>query len=564
MRRAARALVFAFAIGAAACGGGQQPEQQAPAAAAPAAADVLVMSNFTLIDGNGGPAAPNSALIATDGRITWIGPAAELKAPAGAQVQNLSGKFVMPGLIDLHTHVSNSDVVMQDPVRFFTREGVTRDLHLYASYGTTTVASLGTDQKPLVYEMRAEQRNGRPNVARIFTAGRGFTVKDGFPTNKGNVPGIPYEPSTPAEAAAQMEELAAEHPDVVMQDPVRFFTREGVTRDLHLYASYGTTTVASLGTDQKPLVYEMRAEQRNGRPNVARIFTAGRGFTVKEGFPTNKGNVPGIPYEPSTPAEAAAQMEELAAERPDVVKIWVDDRFGDFKKTPIEISTPIIDVAHKHGIKVIAHVFYLDDAKKLAAAGLDAYGHSVRDRAVDAELIQLIKKNGTWVIPTLYREWATFMFEDPAPLLADPFFARALDSRQQEVLKSPEYHKALTGDKYFPRYPGVLKTAMENLKRLADAGVRIGYGTDSGVLTRFEGYGEHKELELMVQAGMTPAQVITAATKSSAEFLRQQDNLGTLEKGKWADLIVLGGDPLADIKNSRQIEAVYVAGNKVQ
>ena len=123
-----------------------------------------------------------------------------------------------------------------------------------------------------------------------------------------------------------------------MQDPVRFFTREGVTRDLQLYASYGTTSVASQGTDQKPLVYEMREEQRKGRPTVARIFTAGRGFTVKDGFPTNKGNVPGIPYEPSTPPEAAAQMEELAAEKPDVVKIWVDDRFGDFKKTPIEIS----------------------------------------------------------------------------------------------------------------------------------------------------------------------------------------------------------------------------------
>ena len=136
--------------------------------------------------------------------------------------------------------------------------------------------------------------------------------------------------------------------------------------------------------------------------------------------------------------------------------------------------------------------------------------------------------------------------------------------RQQEVLKSPAYHKALTGDKYFPRYPGVLKTAKENLKRLADAGVRIGYGTDSGVLTRFEGFGEHMELQLMVEAGMTPAQVITAATKSSAEFLGQQKDLGTLEQGKWADLLVLGANPLESIRNSRQIDAVYVAGNKVQ
>ena len=448
---------MALAIGASGCAAAA-PE--APPAATTPAADVLVLTNFTLIDGRDGPAVPDSAMVATDGRITWIGPKAELKAPAGAAVQDLAGKFVMPGLIDLHTHVSNSDVEMQDPVRFFTREGVTRDLQLYASYGTTSVASLGTDQKPLVYEIRDEQRKGRPKVARIFTAGRGFTVKDGFPTNKGNVPGIPYEPNTPA--------------------------------------------------------------------------------------------------------EAAAQMEELAAERPDVVKIWVDDRFGDFRKTPIEISKPIIEVAHKHGIKAIAHVFYLNDAKQLAAAGLDAFGHSVRDRAVDDEFIQLMKKHGTWVIPTLYREWATFMFEDPAPLLADPFFARALDERQQTVLKSPAYHKALTGDKYFPRYPGVLKTAMGNLKRLADAGVRIGYGTDSGVLTRFEGFGEHMELELMVQAGMTPAQVITAATRSSAEFLGQEKDLGTLEQGKWADLLVLSADPLANIRNSRQIDSVYIAGNKVQ
>ncbi len=455
--RVIHTFIIALALGAAACGG-SAPEP-APAPAAPAA-DLLVLRNFTLIDGNGGAAAADSALIATDGRITWVGPASQLQVPAGAQVQDLSGKFVMPGLIDLHTHVSNSDVEMQDPVRFFTREGVTRDLQLYASYGVTSVASLGTDQKPLVYEMRAEQRNGRPTVARIFTAGRGFTVKDGFPTNKGNVPGIPYEPTTPAEAAAQMEELAAEHPDVV--------------------------------------------------------------------------------------------------------KIWVDDRFGDFKKTPIEISRPIIDVAHKHGIKAIAHVYYLSDAKQLVAAGLDAFGHSVRDRAVDAELIQSMKDRGTWMIPTLYREWATFMFENPEPLLSDPFFARGLDARQQTVLKSPEYHKALTGDKYFPRYPTILKNAMENLKRLADAGVRIGYGTDSGVLTRFEGFGEHMELQLMVEAGMTPAQVIAAATKGSAEFLGQEKDLGTLEQGKWADLIVLGADPLANIRNSRQIDAVYIAGNKVQ
>ena len=104
-----------------------------------------------------GPAAPNSALIVTDGRITYIGPAAQMKAPAGAVTENFAGKFVMPGLINLHGHVAESDGVVQDPVKFFTRQEVERDLRLYASYGVTSVASLGTDQ-PLVYTIRDEQR----------------------------------------------------------------------------------------------------------------------------------------------------------------------------------------------------------------------------------------------------------------------------------------------------------------------------------------------------------------------------------------------------------------------
>jgi imidazolonepropionase-like amidohydrolase len=419
---------------------------------------VRVLTNFTLIDGRGGPATPGSALIITDGRISWIGSAAQVKAPPGAAAENLSGRFVMPGLINLHSHVAESDGVIQDPVKFFTREEVERDLRLFASYGVTTVASLGTDQ---------------------------------------------------------------------------------------------------------PLVYTIREEQRRGRPAMARIFTAGRGFTVKDGFPTNKGNVPGVPYEPVRPSDVGPQVEELAGHKPDVVKIWVDDRFGDFKKTPIEISQPIIEGAHKHKLKVIAHIFYLDDAKQLARAGLDAFGHSVRDKAVDDELIGLMKQHGTWVIPTLFREAATFAFADPDRFLKDPFFTRGVSPRMQAVLKSPEYQKALTGDKYFPNYPGYLKTAQENLKRLADAGVNIGFGSDTGVLTRFEGFGEHWELELMVQSGLTPAQAITAATRRSAEFLGQQRDLGTLELGKWADLMVLSGNPLTDIRNTRKIETVYVAGNRL-
>jgi imidazolonepropionase-like amidohydrolase len=103
---------------------------------------------------------------------------------------------------------------------------------------------------------------------------------------------------------------------------------------------------------------------------------------------------------------------------------------------------------------------------------------------------------------------------------------------------------------------------MENLKKLSDSGVKIGFGTDSGPPARFQGYFEQWELQLMVESGLTPMQVITDATHNAAEFLGAKD-LGTLERGKWADLIVLGKNPLDDIHNTRAIEMVMIAGNKI-
>ena len=131
-----------------------------------------------------------------------------------------------------------------------------------------------------------------------------------------------------------------------------------------------------------------------------------------------------------------------------------------------------------------------------------------------------------------------------------------------DTVKSPQYVARLKADPDFPKYPGFLSMAKRNLKRLADAGIKIGFGTDSGPPARFQGYFEQWEMELMASAGLTPMQVITAATRNSAQFLAARD-IGTLERGKWADLIVLSKNPLEDIRNTRTIEAVYIAGNAV-
>jgi imidazolonepropionase-like amidohydrolase len=338
------------------------------------------------------------------------------------------------------------------------------------------------------------------------------------------------------------------------------FTRESVEKQLKTYASYGVTSVLSMGVDQD-LIFQIRAEQRAGRPGMARVFTAGQGFKGKGGYPDAPG-LEGVPYEVTTPQEVERALSALAEKRVDIVKVWVDDHLGTLPKISPALRQAIIAGAHKHGLKVAAHLFYLEDARQLVAAGLDALAHSVRDAPVDDALIAAMKQHGTWQIPTLSREAALYVYAKPHPFLDDPFFTQSVSAGLLNLLKTT-YRKQVAADPNLAKYPVWFDTAKQNLKRLADAGVKIGFGTDTGPVGRFPGYFEHWEMEFMTDAGLTPQQTITAATRSSAEFLGAKD-LGTLEAGKWADLIVLNRNPLANIRNTRSIYAVWIAGNRVK
>jgi hypothetical protein len=175
-----------------------------------------------------------------------------------------------------------------------------------------------------------------------------------------------------------------------------------------------------------------------------------------------------------------------------------------------------------------------------------------------------MKKRGAWqAAATLTRELSTFVYADRPKWLDDPFFTRSVAPGVTATLKSDQYRKRMAADPDFARLPGFLETAKRNLKRLADAGVKFGFGTDTGPPARFPGYFEHLEMQLMVDAGLTPMQVLQAATRSSAEFLGESKNLGTLEAGRWADLVVLDRNPLEDIRNTRSIQQVYIAGNRL-
>jgi imidazolonepropionase-like amidohydrolase len=338
----------------------------------------------------------------------------------------------------------------------------------------------------------------------------------------------------------------------------KFYTPENVEADLKTYAAYGFTAVAIMGTD-KDAIFTVRNAERAGRPTMSRLFTAGQGIVFRGGY----GGVPGINRPVATPKEATTEVDAQAAKGADYIKFWLDDELGSMPKMPPEISQAVIDAAHRNGLKAFAHIFYLEDAKRLVAQGIDGFVHSVRDKPIDKALTDAMKQRGVvQVAATLSREAAMFAYATAAPQLGDPFFQQSLSPNALAQLASPERQRTVASSPAYPQLPRFFETAMDNLKREAAAGVRYGLGTDSGPPGRVAGYSGHWEMRLMVKDGFTPGQVIQAATANGAEILGAKD-IGTLERAKWADFVVLDANPLQDIDNTRKISAVYIAGRKV-
>jgi imidazolonepropionase-like amidohydrolase len=333
-------------------------------------------------------------------------------------------------------------------------------------------------------------------------------------------------------------------------------TEANVTRQLQKFQRYGIADVASFGSDHD-FIFSMRAQQQAGKLGLPAILTAGHGFGVPGGAPPAAMGIDQV-YRPTTVAQARANVEELAARKPDLVKIWVDD-FGDksTRKMDEAVYREIIAQAHKHGLRVAAHVYYLEDAKRLARDGIDIFGHSVRDKPVDDELIGLMKKHDISYIPTLGLDEAFFVYAQQPAWMAQPFFKQALDPGVWEWLHSPQY-------KVKEQSKQDLAMAQANVLALHKAGVRIGLGTDSGAtIARIQGFAEHRELELLTQAGLTPMQALQAGTTGNAAILGIAADRGALTVGKQADILVLDANPLDDIRNTQKIHALWLRGAPV-
>jgi len=420
-----------------------------PRAGAQAKTQRVVLKGARLIDGTGRPAIENSVLVIEGDRVVAAGKAGAVSIPKDAVVQDLSGKTIMPALINLHGHLG--------------------------------LSSNGADA----------------------------------------IPG--------------------------------HYTQENVVKQLNKYLSYGVATVASFGQDEDA-IFSVRDGQHAGNVGGARVYTAGHGFLEYTGksYPNDSR------YRPQTADEARADVRELAVHHPDYIKMWVDDGLGHGTKMQPAVYQAIIDEAHKQHIRVFAHEFYLGDAKSLLAAGLDGFAHSIRDQPVDDDLIKTMKARNVFLIPTLVRDEVLFAYDDNLQWLNDPFFLAGLEPGALAIIRSPENIDKGRKDPDIAKYRAGLQMGKKNLKTLSDAGVKIAFGTDVGGFDW--GINPAVEFPFMVKYGMTHIQAVRSATSNAAELLGMQNEVGSIAPGKYADVVAVKGDPLADVILLQKIDFVMKGG----
>ena len=338
------------------------------------------------------------------------------------------------------------------------------------------------------------------------------------------------------------------------------YTRETIVDDMNRLLYFGIGAVQSQGIEIGTTMKEVRDGQLAGQVGGAHVRIAGRGIGAPNAGPGSAAYA-GIAYELTTEDEGRQAVEALAAQQVDLVKIWVDDRNGRAPKLPANIYRVIIDEAHARGLKVTAHVFYHDDAVDLVDAGIDAFAHLVRDREMDDALVASIVEHNVYVMPNI-SERSTYAELPPWLRPGDPLNSLIEASVPAELIDRIRMA-------YADRDPATVEAArtryavlQRSTAKLARANANLILGSDTGLQDHLFGIAEQRELDNMVNAGMTPMQVIVAATSRAAEFMRL-DRMGTLAPGMEADFLVLDANPLDAITNTQRIASVYLRGAEV-
>jgi imidazolonepropionase-like amidohydrolase len=334
------------------------------------------------------------------------------------------------------------------------------------------------------------------------------------------------------------------------------YTRERIERNLNAYLYFGVTSVRSMGTDRQA-AFDVRKAERDGQLSTARLFTAGRGFTAPGGHPSQE--VGDVVIQTNSPEEARRQVDALAAQQVDAIKIWVDDLDGKAPKIKPAVIDAILDQARKYSIPVTAHIQSFADTEHLVQAGAAGFLHMIQDTEdIDPAFIARLRDLRIVFAPTLVRQELDWLYAEHAELLDDPDVSRSVDA---SVIAAAG--QAARSSHFTPAEREGFERAKRNTRKLAAGGVLIGVGSDGGSGLDFPGSMTHREVELLVQAGLSPMDAIVAATRNGALALRKGEELGTVETGRRADLMLVSANPLEDVRNLRKIDRLMLNGEWV-
>ncbi|WP_447955770.1 amidohydrolase family protein [Vreelandella sp. EE7] len=333
------------------------------------------------------------------------------------------------------------------------------------------------------------------------------------------------------------------------------YARETVERDLNQFADFGIAAVNALGMSP-PLFYELRSELRGRDHEGADLYGAGPGIGVPDGAPPAEemSVVDGQVLRPSTAEQAREAVREMAEAGVDVIKVWIDDMGGSAPKMAPEVYTAAAEEAHAQGLKIAAHIHDAEDAEAALEADIDILAHGIRDAEIDDALVERMAQQRVWYIPTINIDEAAYIYAEHPEWLEDDFFAQGISDELRERIEDEQWREQTLDDSDTQQARDAVATNMANLARLYEhGGIRIVMGTDSGATAlRVPGIAEHRELELMVEAGMEPLDVLITATSAGADMLEIED-LGRIEKGARAQFLVLEDDPTEEITNTRHI-----------
>ncbi len=283
----------------------------------------------------------------------------------------------------------------------------------------------------------------------------------------------------------------------------------------------------------------------------------------------NKGRLPAtfkVPIIKVTSADAARALVRRELERkPDFIKVWFIHQRGDDLAAQEAIVKAAGDAAHVGGARLAVHATELIVAKASLRAGADFLVHSVEDEAVDEEFLALAKKNRALYCPTLfvilgyrYALSNTWQPTEAERGLADPQILAAMNDLQRIPKEMLPERVAKAMSQPVPPKPSAI--ALQNLRKVWDAGIPVVMGTDAGNIGTLHGPSVFREMEIMTQAGLTPLQVLRSATSNGAKAMGMEREIGTLAPGKLADLVILDADPLADVMNLSKIHRVIKDG----